>query len=331
MATSRIPSSRSLMCAAVYDERTGQQPIVVNNNKLHIFPDWHNCYQTYQTTMVSSFGGLTLTGNGSFTDTWRSPWETTVDMSKSSRSIFTIAPMMLTVMRGTFGGESKQSEFETFVNTAEKIWGVKFEYSKDRSIARALCPSDAAPSGLNGDKFSDNAIKGSLCFCTKVDCKKDDSDGYMNMTLKQLMLACGHNVCYVVCEVDPKGFVEASVLSKRMMPVEQKDDSMAEVYSYCVKGVRVFVGESSPVNLKRMAESTEDGKGGYISVQSVSVRYMTLLLNSKTNPTAYRAYDEYATIIREDEWDDDIQGSLPSRTPIRNYTAVKGKYWEELG
>lgn len=333
MAVIRIPPSRSLMCAAVYDEKTGQQPIVVKDKKLHVFPDWHNCYQNYQTTMVSSFGAITLTGHGSFTDTWRSPWETTVNMSKTLQYIFEIVPEMLVARRGLFGGESAQNEFDTFVRAAGKIWGVKFKYNKDRSLAYALCSSDAAPRGMNGDQFFDNAIKGSICFCTKVDCKDPDSTNGYNGYLKKLMTAYDKDVCYVTCEVDPEGLVyNSSNVLMQMRPESQKDKSMTEIYSYCVKGLRVFV-DGRPVSLKQVAENIMDGDemGNMSGAMGFRLRYMALVLKSKTNPTSYFAQELYATVGRSGEWDDDIVGKLPSSLPIRNYTTVKGKYWEELG
>ena len=321
MATFRIPPSRSLMCAAVYDEKTGQQPIVVNGNKLHIFPDWYNCHQQYLTEMTSEFADLKIKGSGVTNDTWIEPWESPVDMSGTKTSIFEITPQMLMIQRGSFADDKS---FYDYVNLLNETWGVKFRYSDKKNIAFAVCPSKKA-SGNNVGQFYDRAIEGSICFCIKVDRDKPDETGGYNGWLRTLLLKLGKSECYVICEVDPDGLVFSELGAKLKTIAKLKEDTANDAYSYCVKGIRIFKGIKSTISLDEVGDEYSN------SVKDIYLGYTTLEISARI-PTMYNAVMRYFPLkVSTDFLNDNYTGNIPKKVPLRTSITTAGSSGRELG
>lgn len=323
-----IPPARSLMLSP---RGTYQLPLAMLNKRLHIYPDWYDCSREYATKLVKTWGGYVNSSARSFKAAWSEPFEQEPDRSSTSHRVFEVVPAVLVIRRTLFGDESAKGEFNNFVKLAGEVWGVEFKYNEYEDLAYAICPSDAAPYGMNGDKTYDHAVKGSICFCTKIVCTDENSTAGYNGWLKKLMLKKGIKTCYVACEADPEGLRYCREYYLMTMRPEKEKGlwpyDAGKTYSFCVRGLRIYT-ETRSVDLDALET------GDSVNISNLEIRYNALLLTNKMMPTSYSQYVQYVKLSKSQSyngtrlvWGD---GNLPSSPPILDSATTKGKLTRKL-
>lgn len=326
MATEYIPPARALMLSPNMPTWVRwQHPLALMEGKdhtyqLHVYPDWYYCSRKYKTTYARRWGTYGIFKEDSFTDSWRDPFEEELDRSENTHEPFEITPVILIVFKSLFAKkDDPEAAFKSFVDMAEEVWGTPFKYSNYKDSAYAICPSDATHSDSGSDPFVDKVINGSICFCTKMDVAKMETDGY-NYSFKEAMLAKGHKVCYIVCEVNPEKLkVSYSSNLQEMCP---EDDVFDDYYSGCIKGLKMFGSNGEEIDMAEI-------EGNQWSI-SLKVAYFTLPLNNPDAPIMHGSSTKRYVRIKKRDKTNWPKGELPASPPMLDYTAKRGELTKKI-